>query len=129
MGTSRKITERQLTLTKDAAEARKKSLEAKGITGDAVTNDPQWRHLDSKFRQIIARLKKISAVEGVAAELEQRKTERLAAQAQEKADRKAGKKAEAKEEAKPAKKEKKEGGAAAKAAKPKKEGAPADKKK
>jgi hypothetical protein len=111
MGTSRKITERQLTLAKDAAEARKKVLEGKGITGDAVANDPQWRNLDAKFRQIIARLKAISTVEGVAADLEKRKAERLAAEAAEKAERKSGKKAEkkpAKAEAKPAKK--KEGG-------------------
>ena len=127
MGTSRKITERQLMLAKEAAESRKKVLEGKGITGDAVSNDPQWRNLDAKFRQIIARLKAISGVEGVAADLEKRKAERLAAAAAEKSDRKSGKKAEkpAKAEAKPAKK-KDGGGGGGKdkpPAKPKKESA------
>jgi hypothetical protein len=125
MGTSRKITERQLTLAKEAADARRKVLEGQGITGEAVANDPQWRNLDAKFRQIIARLKAISTVEGVAADLQKRKEERLAAEAAEKAERKSGKKAEkpAKTEGKPAKK--KEGGGGGKdkpPAKPKKEG-------
>lgn len=123
MGTSRKITERQLTLAKEAAESRKKVLESKGVTGEAVARDPQWRNLDAKFRQIIARLKAISTVEGVAVDLQKRKEERLAAEAAEKADRKSGKKAEkpAKAEAKPAKK-KDGGGGKDKPAKPKKEG-------
>jgi hypothetical protein len=121
MGTSRQITERQLKLAKEAVATRVKALQEKGLNADAFGDDPAWRHLDARFRQVNSRLRKIAEVEAVEVDLAKRKEERIAQQAQEKAERKAPKKKAPKVEEKPAKKPKEAGGKDKPPAKPKKE--------
>ncbi len=111
MGTSRQVTESQLERAKAALAVRVKALESKGVESGKFRNDPQWRKLDARVRQIIARLRKVGEIEANNAELLRLKEEREARIAAEKAERKAGagKKAKPekeKGEAKAAKKEK-----------------------
>lgn len=121
MGTSRAITERQLKLAKDAVTARIKALQQKGLEASACESDPAWRQLDSRFRRVGARLRKVTEMEALQVEVHKRHEERLVSLAQKKAQKKAGgKKSAAKAEEKPAKK-KADGGGKDKAAKPKKE--------
>lgn len=125
MGTPRKTTERQFQDAQVALAAHVKLLQGKGIEDQKLSRDPVWRKLDSRVRQIRARLRAISSMEVLNAEVAQRKTDRLARIATEKAERKASagkpkapkeKPAKEKSEAKAAKKEKAP-------AKPKKEAA------
>lgn len=111
MGTSRQVTESQLERAKAALAVRVKALENKGIESGKFRSDPQWRKLDARVRQIIARLRKVGEIEANNAELLKLKEERQARIAAEKAERKAagGKKAKPekeKVETKAAKKEK-----------------------
>jgi len=117
MGTSRQITESQLDRAKAALAVRVKVLEGKGVDPDKFRNDPHWRKLDARVRQIGARLRKLAEIETVNAEVTKHKEERLARIAAEIAERKAG---AAGKKAKP-EKEKEKGKGEAKGAKKEKE--------
>jgi hypothetical protein len=121
MGTSRRITESQLERAKADLAVRAKALSDKNVEKKKFKNDPVWRKLDARVRQIAARLRKVAEVENNNAAVLKHKEERVARLAAEKAELKAagGKKPKAeKAEAKPAKKDK----AAAKDKKPKEGG-------
>lgn len=90
MGTSRHITESQLDRAKAALAVRVKALEGKGVAPEKFRNDPQWRKLDARVRQIGARLRKVAQIETNNAEVAKLKEERLARIAAEIAERKAG---------------------------------------
>jgi hypothetical protein len=111
MGTSRRITESQLERAKAALAVRAKALSDKQVEKKKFKNDPVWRKLDARVRQIAARLRKVAEIENNNAEVLKHKEERLARLAAEKAELKAagGKKPKPekeKTEAKAAKKEK-----------------------
>lgn len=78
MGTSRQITESQLTEARHALKLRSEKLAADGIEPDKMKRDPKWRHLSAQARKIVGRLKKLSEVEALDAELAQRRAEKLA---------------------------------------------------
>lgn len=90
MGSSRQITESQLDRAKAALAVRVKALEGQGIDKAKFKNDPQWRKLDARVRQIGARLRKVAEIETVNAEIAKLKEERIARIAAEKAERKSG---------------------------------------
>lgn len=124
MGTSRQITEGQLQQAKADLEVRAKALEGKGIAKDKFHRDPQWRSLDAKVRQIAGRLRHMTEVETVDAELKKSKEERIAGRAAKRAERKASRVAARKPKPeKSAKAEKPKGEKA-----PRKEKAPKEKK-
>ncbi len=103
MGISRKITERQAELNKSALSAREATLTSAGAK--SFDTDPVWRHLHAKHCQLGSRLRKITAVENLEAELQQRKIDRANApepEAEEKAPKAKAAKA-VKAEPKPAK--------------------------
>ena len=89
MGTSRKITESQLEHAKAALAVRVKSLQDKQVEPKKFKTDPQWRNLDAKVRQIAMRLRKLSDVESVNADVVRLREERVARVAAEKAELKA----------------------------------------
>lgn len=100
MGTSRKVTETQLDKAKAALAARVSALKAKGVEAKGLKNDPKWRLLDGKVRQIAGRIRKIAELEAVEADLAQHRIERQAQLAAKKAEKKAGVK-KVKEDKKP----------------------------
>ena len=104
MGTSRKVTETQLDKAKAALAAR---VTAKGVDAKGLKNDPKWRLLDGKVRQIAGRIRKIAELEAVEADLARHKIERQAQVAAKKAEKKAGVK-KVKEDKKPKAKAKSE---------------------
>ncbi|HEY2252399.1 MAG TPA: hypothetical protein VGH74_15105 [Planctomycetaceae bacterium] len=112
MGTSRKITETQLDHAKAALAVRVKTLQGKNVEPKKFKADPQWRNLDARVRQIAGRLRTLTDIEAVTADVARLKEERLVRIAAEKAERKAagGKKPKPEKEkgkdAKAAKKEK-----------------------
>jgi hypothetical protein len=109
MGTSRRITESQLERAKAALAVRAKALGDKQVEKKKFKNDPVWRKLDARVRQIAARLRKVAEIENNNAEVLKHKEERIARLAAEKAELKAagGKKPKPeKTEAKAPKKEK-----------------------
>lgn len=126
MGTSRQTTERQIAEAKEAVQLRAKELEAlaaaKGQGAAKVDDDPVWRHLHARARQLGARLRKIAEVEATNALVEQAKIDNAARRAAEKQEAKVSKKAKpakegkdkAKGEAKPEKKKEKSDKPAAK---------------
>ncbi len=128
MGTSRKITETQLDRAKAALAVRVKKLQDKQVEPKKFKNDPQWRRLDAKVRQIAMRLRTVADIEAVTADVARLKEERIARIATEKAERKAagGKKAKPEKEkgkdAKAAKKDKDKGAKKEKAKPPEKAG-------
>ncbi|RPI76885.1 MAG: hypothetical protein EHM42_14380 [Planctomycetaceae bacterium] len=110
MGTSRKITETQLEKAKSALTVRVEALKAKGVEGKKFKRDPKWRELDSKVRQINARLAKVGEIEVQNEELLRHKEERQAQLAAKKAEKKAGvKKDKVKDDKKPKAKAKTDG--------------------
>ena len=90
MGTSRKVTETQLDKAKAALAARVSALKTKGVEAKGLKNDPKWRLLDGKVRQIAGRIRKIAELEAVEADLAKHKIERQAQLAAKKAEKKAG---------------------------------------
>ena len=124
MAASRENTERQLELAKNAVSARVQALQAKGIAPEKYDDDPAWRRLDAKYRQIHGRLRHVKEVQSLEAEVQERKTERLAQMAEHKAAKKVKKAAAAKapEKAEKVAKKPKEGAGkeGAKGGKPKK---------
>ena len=137
MGTSRQITESQLERAKAELAVRVKALQEKGLDARKHNSDPMWRMLNARVRQISMRLRKITEVEMINADVAKHRAERQAQIAAEKAERKAGaagkkakpekEKGEAKGKKEKAPKEKGAGAAAAAAAPPK-EKAPKEKK-
>lgn len=119
MGTSRRITESQLDRAKTALAVRVKALTEKKVEAKKFKNDPTWRRLDARVRQIASRLRKVAEIETNNAEVTKHREERIARAAAEKAELKAG-------GGKKAKPEKEKGKGDAKAAK--KEKAPKEKK-
>ena len=116
MGTNRRITETQLERAKEDLALRVQALEKKGIAANKFKDDPKWRELNGRVRQISSRLRKVAELESLNAEVARLKEERLARMAAEKAEHKAGahgKKAKAAEK----EKEKDKGKGEAKAAK------------
>jgi hypothetical protein len=124
MGTSRKITESQLSHAKAALAVRAKTLQDKQVEPKKFKNDPQWRNLEARVRQIARRLRTLADVEAVTADVARLRDERIARIAAEKAERKSagGKKA------KPEKEKGKDAKAAKKDKAPKKEKAKAPEK-
>lgn len=55
--------ERQLGSAQSRLEARNTQLESAGIAADARRNDPAWRSLDAKRRQIITQLGSVKKIE------------------------------------------------------------------
>jgi protein required for attachment to host cells len=100
MGTSRHITESQLDRAKAALAMRVKALLGKQVDAKKFKTDPQWRKLDARVRQIAMRLRKVSEVESVNADVVRLREERVARIAAEKAERKVagGKKAKPEKE-------------------------------
>ncbi len=80
MGTSRTITERQLTDAKSALQTYAAKLTAEGVESTLFKRNTKWRQIDAKIRQLNSRLRAISAVEAVDAELKQRKAELASAE-------------------------------------------------
>jgi hypothetical protein len=113
MGTSRKTTESQLVQAKASLSLRVKALQQKGVEAKKFKADPKWRALDAVVRQINSRLRKITEVETVNAELVKLKAENEAKIVAEKAERKSG----ASKKPKPEKDEGKKAKGEAKAAK------------
>lgn len=120
MGTSRQVTERQLALAKEAVKTRAKELEDAKSTVKCE-DDPHWRRLDARARQLGSRLRKIAEVETVNAQVEQAKIDNAAKRAEEKAAAKTAKKA------KPAKETKEKGKGEKGEAKPEKKKEKSDK--
>lgn len=100
MGTSRKITETQLDHAKAALAVRVKKLQGKQVEPKQFKTDPQWRNLDARVRQIAMRLRTLTDVEAVTADVARLREERIVRIAAEKAERKAagGKKAKPEKE-------------------------------
>ena len=134
MGTSRVITERQLVLARDAVQERAQLLTEAGFEAEEHPRDPRWRKLNSKAKQVNARLRKIGEIEAQNVALVEHKAKREVEVAEKKAARTAeivsGTKKEAKEapvaKAKPEAKAKGEGKSKGDGAK--KDKAPAKKK-
>lgn len=106
MGTSREITEAQLQDAKAALQVRVAAMQQAGQEKANFDRDPVWRKLQSRVRQIQTRLRAITEVEVVSAELAQRKIDNDARKAAEAAERKSGVKKAKPEKAKSGVKEK-----------------------
>jgi hypothetical protein len=121
MGTSRKLTERQIADSKVALDSRVEELQSRGVSADKLKRDPIWRKLNAKNRQINGRLRRVTEIEVQNANLITMKVEHAAKKAAEKAA-KPEKKAAAPASGKPAKDK------SVKPAKPKVKAEKADKK-
>lgn len=80
MGTSRTVTERQLSDARNALKLHSDKLVGQGIVKENFSRDTKWRQIDAQIRQISKRLIKIGEVEALDAELQQRKSEVAAAE-------------------------------------------------
>lgn len=79
MGTPRTTTERQLELARVALSNQTAVLQKKGIAAADHRKDPKWRELNSKVRQIAARVRTIDAAAALSATVAKTKEERDAA--------------------------------------------------
>ncbi|MBI5759516.1 MAG: hypothetical protein HZA46_13430 [Planctomycetales bacterium] len=102
MGTSRKLTERQIADSKGALDSRVEELQSQGVTAEKLKRDPIWRKLNAKNRQLNGRLRRVTEIEVQNANLITMKAEHAAKKAAEKAA-KPEKKAAAPAAGKPAK--------------------------
>jgi hypothetical protein len=126
MGTSRRKTESLLERAKAALDVRVKVLQGKGVEAKDFGDDPKWRELNARVRQVGGWLRKVAEIETLNEELAKHKAERQARIAAEKAEAKAiatGKKPKPGKE-KDKDKEKGKGEKAAKKEKPPKEKPP-----
>lgn len=84
MGTSRKITERQIADAKAKLDSRGQELQSQGVSAEQLSRDPIWRKLDAKNRQINGRLRRVAEIETQNTELLKLKSEKAAQKAAEK---------------------------------------------
>jgi hypothetical protein len=84
MGTSRKLTERQIADSNVALDSRVEELQSQGVTAEKLKRDPIWRKLNAKNRQINGRLRRVTEIEVQNANLITLKAEHAAKKAAEK---------------------------------------------